>query len=162
MNQPLKYFVIISLISLSLKGYSQQGSEGKLKTNAKDTLTIHEMFSTEDGLGDGIRTYKILGKKYAYDMGTLDVEPHFPGGNRKFNDIIFNEAQALYPETQHVFKIEFVIEYDGELTHFRFIWSDHPGIDRKLIKFIRSLPKWTPGIKDNKYVKVKSDFQYGW
>jgi len=95
-------------------------------------------------------------------MGALDVEPHFPGGNRKFNDTIFNETQALYPETQQVFKIEFVIDYDGKLTHFRFIWSDHPGIDRKLIKFIRSLPKWTPGIKDNKYVKVKSDFQYGW
>jgi len=46
MNKLLKYFVIISLISLSLKGYSQQGSEGKLKTNAEDTLTIHEMFST--------------------------------------------------------------------------------------------------------------------
>jgi protein TonB len=90
----------------------------------------------------------------------VDVAPQFPGGGREFRDTIYKRAQALYPETQQTIKIEFVIGYDGKLTDFRFIWSEHSGIDRKLTKFIKALPKWTPGIKGNKYVKVKSDFQY--
>jgi protein TonB len=118
------------------------------------------MFTAGDGVGEGIRTYKIIGKNYAYAMNAVDLEPQFPGGARKFRDTIFNRAQALYPETQKTIKIEFVIGYNGKLTDFRFIWSEHPGINRRLTKFIKSLPKWTPGIKDNKYVKVKSDFQY--
>jgi len=161
MSHSLTFIAFICFTLFTSTVYSQTKSKDvKLKTNANDTLTIREMFTTGKGVGEGIRTYKILGKKYAYQMNAVDSMPQFPGGERKFKDTIYNRAQTLYPETQKTFKIEFIISYDGELTNFRFIWSQYPLIDKKLTKFIKSLPKWTPGIKDNKYVKVKSDFQF--
>lgn len=152
------FIMIISFILFAATVYSQNKPE--LKTNAKDTLTISGMFTTGEGVGEGIRMYKIVGRKYAYETYAVNVAPEFPGGRSDFNDKVYKKAEALYPETQRTFIIQFVIDYDGRPTEFRFSESEHPGIDRKLIKFIRSLAKWTPGIKDNKYVRVRLDFQY--
>jgi protein TonB len=160
MTQQLPFIVIIFFLLFASTAHAQSRFEVKLKTNANDTLTIREMYTYGNGVGEAIRIYKILGKKYAYGTYALDSIPQFPGGERKFKDTIYSRASALYPETQKIFKIEFVIDYDGKLTDFKFIWSEHPRIDRTLTKFIKSLPKWTPGVKDNKYVKVKYDFLY--
>jgi protein TonB len=160
MIQRLPFIVIIFFMLFASTVHSQTKFEVKLKTNANDTLTIREMYTSGNGVGEAVRIYKILGKKYAYGTYALDSLPQFPGGERKFKDTIYNRAVMLYPETQNLFKIEFVIDYDGKLTDFRFIFSKHPRIDRTLTKFIKSLPKWTPGIKDHKYVRVKYDFLY--
>jgi len=152
--------MIMSFILFAVTVHSQNKSGIKLKTNAKDTLTLSEMFSTDGGLGDAVRIYKIVGRKFAYGKFAVDVLPEFPGGESDFYDIVYEKAKALYPEAQKKLTIEFVIDYDGRPTDFKFMLSKYPNIDRKLIKFIRSLGKWTPGIKDNKYVKAKLDFFY--
>lgn len=160
MSQPPSFIVIICFVLFALTVHSQTKSVVNLKTNAKDTLTISRMYTTGDGVGEGIRVYKIIGKNYAYDKIEIDLKPQFPGGENKFRDTIYKRAEALYPETQGTMNIQFVIGYDGKLTDIRFTGSEHPGIDRRLTKFIKSLPKWTSAIKDNKYVRVRSDFQY--
>ncbi|MEO3403817.1 energy transducer TonB [Mucilaginibacter sp. CAU 1740] len=158
MRKSLPFIAIVCLLFFAQTVWSQTPAV-KLKTNANDTLTVNEMISTGNGgIGEGVRTYKILGKDYAYRMSAVDSIPNYPGGEDKFKDTINYKAKAIYPEQRRAFKIEFIIDYGGKLIDFRLLSSGHPNIDRKLIKFIKSQPKWTPGIKDNKYVKVRYDF----
>lgn len=166
MRTPLRLILVVSYIFFVPTVQSQTKSKIKLKTNAEDTITLREMVSTDNGLGDGIRVSKILGRKYIYNENTVDVQPVFMNDrdylNRvvynKFEGLVYDKVKVLYPTNQDLVGIEFVINYKGQPTDIKITRSKYSSIDRKLIKFIESLPAWTPAIKDNKYVRARLEF----
>jgi hypothetical protein len=121
-----------------------------LKTNATDTLILKEAFGMEDG-AEGVRTLKVIGGKFPLRLHQLDVHPQYlAGGLQKFQDTVTNKVRQLFKGSGAV-TIKFVIGYNGKPSKLQFIDSAHPDTNTKLSRFIKSLPRWAPGIRNNKY-----------
>lgn len=49
---------------------------------------------------------------------------------------------------------QFVLERDGKLSNIKIIKSPHPRLSKAVIRVLKASPKWTPGIRDGKPVRV--------
>ena len=89
----------------------------------------------------------------------VDEMPSFPGG---LNGLMTFLAQNMvYPVTaqengvQGRVTVSFVIETDGSITDVKVARSVDPFLDREAMRIVKAMPKWTPGKKDGKPVRVK-------
>ena len=88
-----------------------------------------------------------------------EVAPKFPGGDTELMNYIHNEM--VYPEAcikekkQGRTIISFVVEKDGSLSDYKILRHVHDDMDKEAIRIVKSMPKWTPAIKDGKYVRCK-------
>lgn len=87
------------------------------------------------------------------------VDPQFPGGEEALKHFIKSNLQ--YPEIakemneQGIVYVQFVINEDGSVSDIEVIRGVSDALDREAVRIIESFPKWIPGTKDNKPVKVK-------
>ena len=51
--------------------------------------------------------------------------------------------------------IQFVVEKDGSITEAKVMKSVAPELDAEALRIVNSMPKWNPGIKDGKPVRVR-------
>lgn len=89
----------------------------------------------------------------------VDEMPSFPGG---LNGLMTFLAQNMvYPVTaqengvQGRVIISFVVETDGSITDVKVARSVDPSLDREAMRVVKAMPKWMPGKKDGKPVRVK-------
>ena len=89
----------------------------------------------------------------------VDEMPSFPGG---LNGLMTFLAQNMvYPVTaqengvQGRVIVSFVVETDGSITDVKVARSVDPFLDREAMRIVKAMPKWTPGKKDGKPVRVK-------
>ena len=89
----------------------------------------------------------------------VDEMPSFPGG---LNGLMTFLAQNMvYPVTaqengvQGRVTVSFVVETDGSITDVKVARSVDPSLDREAMRVVKAMPKWTPGKKDGKPVRVK-------
>lgn len=89
----------------------------------------------------------------------VDEMPSFPGG---LNGLMTFRAQNMvYPVTaqengvQGRVTVSFVVETDGSITDVEVARSVDPFLDREAMRIVKAMPKWTPGKKDGKPVRVK-------
>lgn len=89
----------------------------------------------------------------------VDEMPSFPGG---LNGLItFLSQNMVYPVTaqengvQGRVIVSFVVETDGSITDVKVARSVDPSLDREAMRVVKAMPKWTPGKKDGKPVRVK-------
>ena len=89
----------------------------------------------------------------------VDEMPSFPGG---LNGLMTFLAQNMvYPVTaqengvQGRVIVSFVVETDGSITDVKVARSVDPYIDKEAMRIVKAMPKWTPGKKDGKPVRVK-------
>ena len=89
----------------------------------------------------------------------VDEMPSFPGG---LNGLMTFLAQNMvYPVTaqengvQGRVIVSFVVETDGSITDVKVARSVDPSLDREAMRVVKAMPKWTPGKKDGKPVRVK-------
>lgn len=89
----------------------------------------------------------------------VDEMPSFPGG---LNGLMTFLAQNMvYPVTaqengvQGRVTVSFVVETDGSITDVKVARSVDPFLDREAMRIVKAMPKWTPGKKDGKPVRVK-------
>lgn len=91
---------------------------------------------------------------------TSEVKPIFQGGDiNTFRSWVV--SQFKYPphavenkiEGQIVF--EFIVEVDGSLTNVKFLKSPDPVFESEIVRILQTSPKWTPGLVENKPVRVK-------
>lgn len=88
-----------------------------------------------------------------------DEMPSFPGG---LNGLMTFLAQnTKYPVkaqengVQGRVTVSFVVETDGSITDVKVARSVDPYLDREAMRVVKAMPKWTPGKKDGKPVRVK-------
>ena len=90
------------------------------------------------------------------------VDPEFPGGQEAMFKFLMENIK--YPETARAAKAEgmvvvkFVVKEDGSLTEFKHANTDkplHPDLVAEAIRVVQSMPKWKPGLKDGKVVRVE-------
>ena len=89
----------------------------------------------------------------------VDEMPSFPGG---LNGLMtFLSQNMVYPVTaqengvQGRVTVSFVVETDGSITDVKVARSVDPFLDREAMRIVKAMPKWTPGKKDGKPVRVK-------
>ena len=89
----------------------------------------------------------------------VDEMPSFPGG---LNGLMTFLAQNMvYPVTAQENGVQgrvtesFVVETDGSITDVEVARSVDPFLDREAMRIVKAMPKWTPGKKDGKPVRVK-------
>ncbi len=89
----------------------------------------------------------------------VDVIPSFPGGDKELMDYI--HKGIVYPESclknkkQGRVLVSFVVEKNGSLSDLKILRSVDSELDKEAVRLIKSMPKWTPAIKDGKYVRCK-------
>ena len=96
------------------------------------------------------------------DKPYIKVEkmPMFPGGQSALFDYLTYNVK--YPEAARKKGIagtvicEFVVDKDGSITDVKVLRSGgHPSLDKEAVRVLKNMPKWIPGEKDGKKVRVK-------
>ncbi|MCC8426892.1 TonB family protein [Mucilaginibacter sp. UR6-11] len=88
----------------------------------------------------------------------VDKEPAFPGGTDAY--IKFLSKNIKYPEIMRDRQIEndvnlqFIVEIDGSLSHFKVLNGPGYGTEEEALRVMKLSPKWTPGYKKHRAVRV--------
>ena len=100
-----------------------------------------------------------LNEKKDSDENIYDVVeqmPSFQGGAVALMSYI--NKTLKYPDEvcgQGRVIVEFVVEKDGRITNAIVIRSVDPAFDREALRVINSMPKWIPGKKNGRNVRVR-------
>ena len=88
----------------------------------------------------------------------VDQMPEFPGGMDALMEFI--STSIKYPEDAvdegkegRVF-VSFVVEKDGSVSNIKVLRGVCKSIDEEASRVVRAMPKWKPGMKDGKPVRV--------
>jgi TonB family protein len=87
------------------------------------------------------------------------IQPSFPDGVEALNHFLSHNIR--YPKiarengVQGQVLVEFVVEEDGSLTNFSIVSSPSDDLSKESLRVLALLPKWKPGTKDGKPVRVK-------
>ena len=91
---------------------------------------------------------------------TPDRDAEFPGGMVGLGQYITENLQ--YPVTAKEkgisgdVRVSYIIDKDGSITDVKVIESVDPDLDKEAVRLISSMPKWKPGIRKSKYVKMRT------
>jgi periplasmic protein TonB len=92
------------------------------------------------------------------DHYDYEILPEFPGG---MNSLVqYLGSNLNYPKKPRNKGVEgrvlvyFVVEKDGSLGEISVKEGVHPELDAEVLRVVRSMPKWTPGMEDGEKVRV--------
>ena len=93
------------------------------------------------------------------NLSTLDTTPEFPGG---YDSLIAYMVRTIkYPTEAKENNIEgrvfvtFVVEKDGTIANARLLRDIGGGCGQEVLRMVNAMPKWKPGIKNGKPVRVQ-------
>ncbi|SNR35308.1 energy transducer TonB [Flavobacterium sp. ov086] len=150
----MKKFLILILICSVQNIFSQnvfpettKGSD-KLLIDATPTISIDETIPPQGTIPNNDNS--------VYNTAGIDVRPEFPGGMLVFDKFI--EKNFKIPNNNPALKgkiyVVFIVEKDGSLSDFRVLKDIGYETGAEAIRVLKTSPKWTPGKKDNKLVRV--------
>ncbi len=84
--------------------------------------------------------------------------PSFVGGEKAYKKFMkYNfeyPVQALDKGIEEVVKISFTIEEDGKITNAKIVKDIGGGCGAEALRLVKEMPKWNPGKRNGKPVKV--------
>ena len=122
-----------------------------------DTATYKiEPFSISGSLFETLLDVATSKEDTVYQI--VDEMPRFPGGEKALmehvaKNVVYPE-EAKEKEIQSRVFIGFVIEKDGSVSNVKALRGIGGGCDEEAVRVIKALPKWAPGKKDGKPVRV--------
>jgi protein TonB len=87
-------------------------------------------------------------------FNSAETEPAFPGGEEKFKDYITLHLHNTEMAVGRIV-VQFVVEVDGTLSDIHVVKGLCSKCDAEAIKVMQNSPRWTPGEKDGRKVRVK-------
>lgn len=131
-----------------------------------DTLTVSGRRTVYDGriieMAGGHLLRKADGPDHAAQLEraqALDVPPRFKGKNAN-TFAAWVSARLRYPKEAReahmdgTVLVQFVVGRNGGVQEVQVLKGIHPALDAEAVRVVRSSPKWSPGIKDGKPVRV--------
>jgi len=112
------------------------------------------VFSQDENNVDSIST-----KTRKSDSVFVDILPQYPGGTEALYRFIADNIK--YPEKAKNASVEgkvyasFVIEQDGSVGEMKILKGIGYGCDEETLRVIAMMPNWTPGMQNNKAVRVQ-------
>ncbi len=98
------------------------------------------------------------GEPTIYNVGTIQVNPQFPGGEAEM--YAFIKKNLNYPTVdqemgnQGRVTLKFVVSKTGEITNIQLVKGVSPGCDKEAMRVLKSMPKWIPGRQNGEPVNV--------
>ena len=90
-----------------------------------------------------------------FELKEVTIEPSFPGGNDGFYQFIgVNFKQPEVPQLIGKVFVSFIVEKDGTLTDIRVIKDVGFGAGAEAERVMQLSPRWRPGVKEGKPVRV--------
>ncbi len=95
-------------------------------------------------------------RAYVYD--SVDIPPHFPGGDGAM--VRFINSQRCYPSDAYQAGVEgrvvcgFIVEPNGAITNIEVVRSVEPTLDAEAKRVISAMPAWEAGRINNTTVPV--------
>ncbi len=124
--------------------------DGSLDKDAVFKETATKIMDDDGGKGKGEPTI--------YNVGTIQVNPQFPGGENEM--YAFIKKNLNYPPAdqemgnQGRVTIRFVVNKNGEISNVQLVKGVSPGCDKEAMRVIKSMPKWIPGRQNGEPVNV--------
>jgi TonB family protein len=88
----------------------------------------------------------------------VDEMPQYPGGEKAMMEYVAKNVkypqEAKDKEIQGRVFVSFVVEKDGSVSTVKVLRGIGGGCDEEAVRVVSSMPKWKPGIKDGKPVRV--------
>ncbi|MCL1867886.1 MAG: energy transducer TonB, partial [Paludibacter sp.] len=89
----------------------------------------------------------------------VDVMPQFPGGRQAMLKFLTNTmnypADAQRRKVQGQVVCSFVVDTDGSIINIEVVQKIDPVLDREAVRILKQMPKWSPGERLGKPVKVR-------
>lgn len=82
----------------------------------------------------------------------VDQQPEFPGGIAALSK--YCERSPMNGKIGKA-TVSFIVEKDGSVSNLEVMRSLEPSLGEEALRLISSMPKWKPGKKDGKIVRVK-------
>ncbi len=82
--------------------------------------------------------------------------PEFPSGSEGLE--LFVKQNIKIPESLNEngrVVIEFIVEKTGVLTNMRIMKSLSPDCDKEVIRLFESMPRWIPGMNNERKIRIK-------
>ena len=130
--------------------------DGDVARYTADNFSI----STEESLLILMEGLSTLGDKPENDSiyQIVDEMPQYPGGEKAMMEYVAKNVkypqEAKDKEIQGRVFVSFVVEKDGSVSTVKVLRGIGGGCDEEAVRVVSSMPKWKPGIKDGKPVRV--------
>ena len=94
----------------------------------------------------------------------VDEMPSFPGGmSEMFN---FLGSNLVYPKQSKEDGVEgkvyvrFIVEPSGRISNVKVVRSVSKELDAEAVRVVKKMPRWNPGVKDGKKVRVEMNLPF--
>lgn len=93
-----------------------------------------------------------------YEYNSVDVQPHFPGGETEM--IKFINRERRYPVSAYEKGVQgrvmcgFVVNEDGSISNINVMKSVEESLDNEAVRIISQMPPWLAGVYGNRAVPV--------
>ena len=88
-----------------------------------------------------------------------DEQAEFPGGQQELMTFLSQNmkypSEAMEAGIQGRVLVGFVINKDGSVDEVKVVRSAHATLDAEAVRVVKAMPKWKPGKKDGKTVRVR-------
>lgn len=124
-----------------------------------DLVDDKEESQSEDSSNETAMNENYLDSDESSIYDRVEEMPEFPGGTQAL--INYLKTNIIFPKiaeeegAQGEAVVSFVVERDGSITEVKLLKTVHPAIDKEVVRVVRSMPKWNPGLQDGKGVRVR-------
>lgn len=92
------------------------------------------------------------------DYHIVEQMPEFPGGWVEFMKWLSNNLKypvyAQQKKIQGDVVVSFIINKDGSIANIKLVKSVNPYLDREALRVMRMMPKWKPGMENDKVCRT--------
>ncbi len=148
-------FILVLILFISCKS----GNDKKAIQSVADEKQI---LSDTARFRKGARDNYLLDNTSNQDNGPVymfcEKMPEFPGGETAFTDYLKSKIRyskvAVSDKIEGRVKVKFIVSSSGEIIGTQIIKGIEKDLDDQCLKAISTMPKWKPGMIDNKPVSV--------
>jgi len=142
----MKQTMLLLLLAFLTACHAQRPGKSSLKPEPKPEKCNHVVCNPDSAAKSKNRRF----------ICCVDQMPSYPEGGDSLRAFI--RRNLRYPNTEACVQgrviCSFVVEEDGTCTNFKVVRSVDPALDKKALRVLRMMPKWNPGKRNGKPVRV--------
>jgi Gram-negative bacterial TonB protein C-terminal len=152
-NLTILFFSLFSVISFGQTNKTIKVTENEIKPVENKTIHYSEVTSDDVPVQDA----QPIDDNYIYNLAVIDIQPEFPGGKEKMfqfisKNLIYSDEMINKQIKGKVFA-SFVVEKNGKITDGKIIRDSGFGTGPLVIKVLKKMPLWKPGMINGKTVR---------
>ena len=152
----------IVLLEFDDKGEQTYIFQGRFGSNS-----LEGTFTNNAGVEMPFKLYPVVDSSKSQSSTNTSTKTYIPNRDAEFPGGMVGLGQYITENLQYPVnakekgisgnvRVSYIIDKDGSITDVKVIESVDPELDKEAIRLISSMPKWKPGIRNSKYVKMRT------